>query len=81
MMNHPDFLKRSNPITEKYYILIRDYDDNIAKDIRPNVDEKEAILKILNKPDFYDLEVESKAHLWHFRYSLIDNNKALVKFL
>ena len=52
MMNTPDFLKRSNPITEKYYILTRDVDDNIAKDLRPNSEEVEAINKIIDLPDF-----------------------------
>lgn len=36
MMNTPDFLKRSNPITQKYYILTRDIDESGAKDLTPN---------------------------------------------
>jgi riboflavin synthase alpha subunit len=40
MMNTPDFHKKTNPITEKYYILTRDVGDSIAKDLRPNADEK-----------------------------------------
>ena len=51
-MNTPDFLKRSNPITEKYYILTRDVDDSIAKDLRPNAEEVELINNIINLPDF-----------------------------
>lgn len=81
MMNNPDFLKRSNPITEKYYILTRDVDDSIAKDLRPDSEELEELNKIIALPDFQTLNIEEKAKIWHFRYSLIDNKKALVKFL
>ena len=35
-MKSTDFLARENPVTEKYYILTRDVDDNIAKELRPN---------------------------------------------
>lgn len=52
MMNTLDILKRSNPITEKYYILTRDVDDSVAKDLRPNTEEKELIASIINLPDF-----------------------------
>lgn len=34
-----DFLRRANPITEKYYTLTRDLDDSVAKDLRPNKEE------------------------------------------
>jgi hypothetical protein len=52
MMNNPDFLKRSNPITEKYYILTRDVDDAIAKDLRPDAEEVDELNKIIALPDF-----------------------------
>lgn len=81
MMNTPDFLKRSNPITQKYYILTRDLDESASKDLTPSAEETETINQILNLPDFSNLSVEQKALLWHFRYSLIPNKRALVKFL
>lgn len=80
-MNTPDFLKRSNPITEKYYILTRDMDDSVAKDLRPNAEEMELLLQIINLPDFQTLSIEQKALVWRYRYSLIENKDALVKFL
>ena len=81
MMNNPDFLMRSNPITQKYYILTRDIDESGAKDLTPNAEETEYINKIIDLPDFSKLSVEQKATLWHYRYSLTSNKKALVKFL
>ena len=81
MMNTPDFLQRSNPITQKYYILTRDIDESGAKDLTPNSEEMENINEILAMPDFSTLSVEQKALLWHFRYSITSNKKALVKFL
>jgi phosphatidylinositol 3-kinase len=81
MMNTPDFLKRSNPITEKYYILTRDMDDSVAKDLRPNTEEMELLHSIINLPDFQTLSIEQKALIWRYRYSLIENKAALVKFL
>jgi phosphatidylinositol 3-kinase len=81
MMNTPDFLKRPNPITQKYYILTRDMDESGAKDLTPNAEEMETINSILNLPDFSTLSVEQKALLWHYRYSLTSNKRALVKFL
>lgn len=58
MMNTPDFLKRSNPITQKYYILTRDIDESGAKDLTPNAEETEYINEIINLPDFSNLSVE-----------------------
>lgn len=52
MINTPDFIQRPNPITEQYYILTRDIDDNIAKDLRPNAEENEKIKAIISLPDF-----------------------------
>lgn len=81
MLNTPDFLKRSNPITQKYYILTRDIDESGAKDLTPNSEERDLINAIISLPDFSTLTVEQKALLWHYRYSLTSNKKALVKFL
>lgn len=61
MLNKHDFMKKNNPITEKYYILTRDVDDNIAKDIRPNAEEKKVLNGIIDLPDFMTLTVEQKA--------------------
>jgi hypothetical protein len=81
MLNTPDFLKRSVPITQKYHILTRDIDESGARDLTPNSEEMDLIEDIINLPDFSNLSVEQKAIVWHFRYFLTKNNKALVKFL
>ena len=47
MINAPEFMKKNNPITEKYYILTRNVDDSIAKDIRPNKEESEYLNSII----------------------------------
>lgn len=52
MLNTADFQKKTNPITEKYYILTRDVDDSIAKDLRPNADDKRILDEIIDLPDF-----------------------------
>jgi len=81
MVNTPDFLKRPNPITQKYYDLTRDIGESGAKDFTPNEAETERINMILDLPDFLNLSMEDKSLLWYFRYSLIPNKRALVKFL
>jgi hypothetical protein len=43
MKNTPDFLRRPNPITQKYYILTRDMDESGAKDLTPDESEMEVI--------------------------------------
>ena len=58
MQNTPDFLKRPNPITQKYYILTRDMDESGAKDLTPNAEEMDNINAILALPDFSNLSVE-----------------------
>jgi len=82
MINTPDFLSmRSGAITQKYYILTRNIDESGAKDLTPNEEEVKNINAILDLPDFTNLNVEQKALMWHFRYSLTSNKRALVKFL
>ena len=82
MINTPDFLSmRSGAITQKYYILTRNIDESGAKDLTPNEEEVRNINAILDLPDFTSLNVEQKALMWHFRYSLTSNKRALVKFL
>lgn len=56
-------------------------DESGAKDLTPNAEETAQIDMILCQPDFLNLSVENKALLWHFRYHLLTNKRALVKFL
>jgi phosphatidylinositol 3-kinase len=81
MANTPEFLVRPNPITQKYYNLTRDVGESGAKDLTPDVDETARINEVLDMPDFLSLSDPAKSLLWHFRYSLVPNKRALVKFL
>lgn len=81
IMRKNDFLARQNPMTEKYYILTRDIDESIVKDLRPNHQELQVINEAIDQPDFMPLSVEAKAKFWRFRYSLKENKRAIVKFL
>lgn len=56
-------------------------DESGAKDLTPNAEEMEQINQIIDLPDFLNLSVENKALLWHYRYSLMTNKRALIKFL
>ena len=68
-------------MTEKYFDLTRTGDESFAKELRPNNEEQERINQILILPDFIFLSEEEKTMIWRFRYSIIDNGKALTKFL
>jgi hypothetical protein len=61
--------------------LTRDIDESGAKDLTPNEEEVKNISDILDLPDFTTLTIERRALIWHFRYSLTSNKRALVKFL
>ena len=78
----PDILnRRDDPISYKYFVMTRDLDESAVKDITPNKEEQEAINKIFEDPDFAQLNAKDKSMLWHFRYSLTTNKRALIKFL
>jgi Phosphoinositide 3-kinase family, accessory domain (PIK domain) len=82
MKNMPDILnRRDDPISYKYFVMTRDLDESAVKDITPNKEEQEAINKIFEDPDFAQLNAKDKSMLWHFRYSLTTNKRALIKFL
>ena len=81
VMKTEDFTKISNPITHKYYQLIRNVDDSIAKELKPNNLELEDINKCIKYPEFMKMSDKDQGLLWRFRYSLIENGKALPKVL
>ena len=51
------------------------------RNLKPNSSEKRAIEAVLRQPLTQALRREAKKLLWRFRYSLLDNPMALVKFL
>ena len=51
-----DFLKRDNPISEKFSILARGNDDLFSRDMRLSPVDRDKINELLNTPDFIKLE-------------------------
>jgi phosphatidylinositol 3-kinase len=79
VINDPEQLNgRINLAEELYYGLERNIDH---KEIRPSQQIIDKLNKILSIPDYRDLEPEQKSLMWIYRYSLMDNNLALTKFL
>jgi phosphatidylinositol 3-kinase len=75
---------KTNPVTEKYYILTRTKDDAISKGLTPDRKTHDEILQIIEKPDFTVLSMNEKHLLWKYRYSLKNDEsfkKGIVKFL
>lgn len=74
-------MQQTTPMADKYYMLTKNLDKNMAKDLHPNEEEQKSIEMIINLPDFIPISEEHKAIIWIYRYSLKDKGKALVKFL
>ncbi|OQR81388.1 phosphatidyl inositol kinase (PIK-A), partial [Thraustotheca clavata] len=76
----PD-LNEDNPAERKYRKLARDIlRGSIDPNLKPNREEKFAIDRLLSSSSDH-LKNDEKDLLWKFRYMLIDNRKAIVKFL
>ena len=78
-----DFLKRDNPISEKFSILARGNDDLFSRDIRLSPVDRKKIHELLNTPDFIKLENKDITLFWSYRYELLKNNTpyALTKIM
>jgi hypothetical protein len=74
-------LEKKNPQQEKYYLLTRNADESIARELRPSKEQQEAINEILRQPDFLKIKMQDCALLWQYRYVLKEKPNALVKFL
>lgn len=74
--------ERENPIEDKYYCLARSGRENgiTGKALKPNLKERDKLNAIISSPD-KQLSGEDKDLLWRFRYTLLDDPKALTKFL
>ena len=79
--NIDDFMQRYNPMTEKYYILTRDVDDSIARELRPSPEELRKLENMIHLPDYTPLSVVDKSLIYRYRYSLMEKKTALTKFL
>ena len=78
-----DFLKRDNPISEKFSILARGNDDLFSRDMRLSPVDRIKINELLNTPDFIKLENKDITLFWSYRYELKKNNTpyALTKIM
>jgi hypothetical protein len=78
-----DFLKRDNPISEKFSILARGNDDLFSKDIKLSPVDKDKINELLNTPDYIKLENKDITLFWKYRYELQKDNTpyALTKIM
>ena len=78
-----DFLKRDNPISEKFSILARGNDDLFSRDMRLSPVDRDKINELLNTPDFIKLESKDITLFWSYRYELLNNDKpyALTKIM
>lgn len=74
-------LNEENPSERKYRKLARDIlRGSIDPNLKPSRDENVRIEALLATPTS-TLKMDDKDLLWKFRYTLIDNKKAVVKFL
>jgi hypothetical protein len=72
----------SNPAEDKYRTLAHDLLRGVVDPtVKPNKEQRDRLLHIISSPAQYNLTREEKDLLWRFRFSLVDNRKALTKFL
>lgn len=72
----------SDPIEEKYRHLERSSKrSNLDKQLKPDIKKKNYLFKIINYPPGTQLTAHEKGSIWKYRYSLINNKKALTKLL
>ena len=75
---------RENPAERKAQRMARSEGPSTLgadKNLKPNSSERRAIESVLRQPLTQALRREAKKLLWRFRYSMLDNPSALVKFL
>ncbi|KAK8803754.1 hypothetical protein WA158_001448 [Blastocystis sp. Blastoise] len=73
---------RDNPVSNKYAKLEKSMLHTMDINIKPNVDEKRELDKLISMPKKKsDMTDQDKMLLYKFRYTLINNKQALVKFL
>ena len=76
--------EQDNPILEKYLILTRTNDNNMARGLNIDSITQKEILNIIDQPDFTALTKKEETLLWKFRYPIKYDDlyrKAVVKFL
>lgn len=72
----------NNPAEDKYRTLAHDLLRGVVDPtVKPNKEQRDRLLHIISSPVQYNLTREEKDLLWRFRFSLVDNRRALTKFL
>ena len=73
--------KETSVCEEKYRLLSREgIRGMVDTSLKPDIGQKEEIRRILARPSDY-LTTEEKDLIWRFRFSLVDDKRALSKFL
>ena len=77
---HDPELSRENPVEQKYHKLSRSVKGLSDRDLKPRIAERRALDRIISSP-VPRLTMDEKELLWKFRFSLLDDRRALTKFL
>ncbi|EFA77138.1 phosphatidylinositol 3-kinase [Heterostelium album PN500] len=77
-----DVEMNDHPCEQKYYRLNSyDKDDKDHKDLKPNQSEFRNLTNLLKTPPNTQFSAKDSILMWKFRYYLVNNKKALTKFL
>lgn len=73
--------ERDNPVEDKYRTLAHDLLRGLVDPaLKPNKEQRIRLAHIIDSPSYHPTR-EEKDLLWRFRFSLVDNRRALTKFL
>lgn len=73
--------ERDNPVEDKYRTLAHDLLRGLVDPaLKPDRDQRLKLATIIDSPSHHPTR-EEKDLLWRFRFSLVDNKRALAKFL
>lgn len=73
--------ERDNPVEDKYRTLAHDLLRGLVDPaLKPNKEQRSRLAHIIDSPSHHPTR-EEKDLLWRFRFSLVDNRRALTKFL
>ena len=73
--------ENDNPVEDKYRTLAHDLLRGLVDPaLKPDREQRAKLAAIIDSPSYHPTR-EEKDLLWRFRFSLVDNRKALTKFL
>jgi phosphatidylinositol 3-kinase len=73
-------MSKENPVENKYHKLARSERGLADKHLIPKIIERKQLQSIITSPN-KKLTMEQKELLWKFRFSLVEDKRALTKFL